>query len=640
VSELDPLDSRRVQRAPAMLAGFNELGVLAAADVHVAARLAELAGERDQSVVLAVALAVRAPRLGHVFVDLATIRDTAIVDEDEPIDISALPWPTPADWTARVAASGLVAIGSAGEPLDHGDSGAGWRPSRPLRLEGTRLYLDRYWRDELLVAGALKRSSAAAPPRVHGALLADGLERLFADRPDASQRLAAACAVLRRFAVLAGGPGTGKTTTVARIVALLLEQSAAGDDGVPVVALAAPTGRAAARLEEAVHEEAHTLAIDRATRATLLGLQASTVHRLLGWQPGSHSRFRHNGANPLPHDIVIVDETSMVPLSLMARLVEAIRTEARLVLVGDPAQLTSVEAGAVLGDIVGPAARGLIMSRAGRAALSAATGAELTAREPPAGVRFGDGVVVLDRVHRFGGAIAALADAVRGGAVDAVLEVLAAGADEVVWVPDDHAPEAVRTRALAAARTVTELARAGDGHAAIRALGAFRLLCAHRRGPDGVAAWTARIAAWLAQEIGGLEPDERSYAGRPLLVTANDYELQLYNGDMGVVIDRGGAARTAVFERSGRLLAFTPARLGAVETAYAMTIHKSQGSQCDVAAVLLPAPGSRILTRELLYTGVTRARERLILVGTEASVRAAVERPVARASGLRERLWG
>jgi exodeoxyribonuclease V alpha subunit len=299
-----------------------------------------------------------------------------------------------------------------------------------------------------------------------------------------------------------------------------------------------------------------------------MGLRASTLHRLLGWRPGSHSRFAHDRANRLPHDVVIVDETSMVSLWLMARLVEAVRAEARLVLVGDPGQLTSIEAGVVLGDIV---------------------------------------------------SAAAAAERIRGQMGESELGL-------------------VRERAVAAGRAVTVAAREGAGHEALEALGRFRLLCAHRRGPFGVSDWTSRVQAWLAAEIPDLDLEQRDYVGRPLLVTENDYELGLYNGDTGVIVqDRDGHA-TAAFERGSELLRFSPLRLGAVESVYAMTIHKSQGSQFDTAAVLLPAAGSRLLTRELLYTAVTRARRELILVGTEESVRSAVERPVARASGLAERL--
>jgi exodeoxyribonuclease V alpha subunit len=613
----DLADVRRARHAPGPLRAFNDAGVLTAADVHVAVRLAALAGEPDGAVMLAAALAVRGPRLGHVFVDLATVRETATVDADEPVDLSALPWPAPEAWLARLASSALVALGD-------DDDGV----ARPLRLLGSRLHLDRYWREERRLAADLLAFGDAGAPVIATGLLADGLDRLFAGAADAGQRQAATAAVLRRFAVVAGGPGTGKTTTVARIVALLEEQAAAAGSPPPLVALAAPTGKAAARLVEAVHEEAAGLPVAPAVRERLLGLQASTLHRLLGWRPGSHSRFRHHRGNRLPHDVVIVDETSMVSLSLMARLAEAVRPDTRLILVGDPGQLTSIEAGAVLGDIVGPAA-------------AAGGGGS------PRGGPIRDAIVVLDRVHRFGAGIARVAAAVRAGDADAVVEALAAEPDRVTWLAVDVADPAaeaalapVRDRAVGAARAVLEAAQTGNASGAIDALGAFRLLCAHRRGPHGAADWMARIEGWLAAEIEGFGAEGRWYVGRPLLVTENDHALQLYNGDTGVVVATAGGRVSAAFERRGGIFEVGPSRLAAVETVYAMTVHKSQGSQFGTAAVLLPAPTSRILTRELLYTAVTRARERLIVVGTEATVRAAVSRPVARASGLSWRLWG
>jgi exodeoxyribonuclease V alpha subunit len=600
----DPFDPSRALSAPEPLDAFNEAGVLAAADVHVAVRLAAFAGEDDPDVVLAAALAVRAPRLGHVFVDLATIGETAAVEGEEPVDLSALPWPDPPGWLERVA----------GSPLADG----------PLRLAGSALYLDRYEREERRLAEDLRAFSEAepdaAPPDV---------APLF---PEAGrQREAAEVAVRRRFAVIAGGPGTGKTTTLARIVALLAKQdgaaaetpgslgaaagslgaaagslgAAVGSASAPLIALAAPTGKAAVRLEEAVHAEARAVGAP-----ALLELRAMTLHRLLGRRPGSHSRFRHHRANRLPHDVVIVDETSMVSLSLMARLVEAVRPEARLILVGDPGQLASIEAGAVLGDIVRP----------GR-----------------------PGIVVLDRVHRFGEGIARLAEAVRQGDPDAVIERLRAAPEGVMWLPVDVAeqPESlapVRENALQAARAVIDAARAGDGERALQALGSFRVLCGHRRGAYGVATWVARIEAWLAEAVEGFATRGRWYAGRPLLVTENDYGLGLFNGDTGVIVTAGDGV-AAAFERRGELVTLPPSRLAAIDTVYAMTVHKSQGSQYGTAAVLLPDPSSRVLTRELLYTAVTRAQERLILAGTEEAIRAAVERPVARASRLGARLW-
>ncbi len=606
-AQQDRFEARVAVRATGLVRDFNEIGVLSAADVQVALRLAELVGEADEAVRLAVALAVRGPRLGHVFVDLRTIRQTASVESDEPVDLSALAWPEPDGWIRAVAASELVAVGE-DDP----------RPARPLRLLGARLYLDRYWREERSVASDL-RALATDADGVSEPELARDLDRLFPGDADRRQRDAAAAAVRRRFAVVAGGPGTGKTTTVARIVALLAQRARARGERLPLVALAAPTGKAAARLQEAVHEESGRLDVSDEIRDLLLGLRAATLHRLLGWRPGSHSRFAHERSNRLAHDVVIVDETSMVPLSLMARLVEAVRTDARLILVGDPGQLTSIEAGVVLGDIVGPG-----------------TG----------GGAIGSGIVVLERVHRYGGGIATLAEAIRRGDGEATIAALAAAPGEVTWLPIDVETtnpdvelSVVRERAVATGRAVITAAREGDARAALTALGGYRLLCAHRRGPYGVSDWTSRVQAWLSAELEHLDREQRDYVGRPLLVTENDYELGLYNGDTGVIVDTGAEGGRAVFERGGELLRFSPLRLGAVETVYAMTVHKSQGSQFDTAAVVLPSVESRILTRELLYTAVTRARRELILVGTEATVREAVARPVARASGLRERLW-
>ncbi len=633
---IEPADlhvARRVRDAPAPLREFNDAGVLAPADIHVAVRLTALAGgEPDATLALAVALAVRGPRLGHVYVDLATIREQATVDLDEPVDLAALPWPQPEQWTRALAASALVGVGE--EDV---------APRRPLRLLGTRLYLDRYWREEARVAADLLAFAAVAAAEVDEAVLADGLRRLFGAgagrEADERQRLAAATAARQRFAVVAGGPGSGKTTTVARILALLLEQAEHAQEPQPFVALAAPTGKAAARLEEAVAAEAAQMPIATSIRDRLADLHGFTLHRLLGWKPGSHSRFRHDRANPLPHDIVVVDETSMVALSLMARLVEAIRPGARLVLVGDPGQLTSIEAGAVLGDIVGPAATAPWPSDRRRAAPA---NRRSTARSPAAGA-LAAGIVVLDRSHRFGRAIAELAEAVHGGDATATLRALREHADTIVWIPVDVGgePDAlaiVRDEAVAAGRKVVEAAAAGDAAKALEQIGAFRLLCAHRRGEHGAQTWRARVEAWLAAAIDGFASQGEWYVGRPLLVTENDYGLRLYNGDTGVVVAGEDGRPGAAFERHDGLI--SPARLEAVETVYAMTIHKAQGSQFDTAAVLLPPASSPILTRELLYTAVTRARAKLIVAGTEDAIRAAVARPVARASGLGDRLWG
>jgi exodeoxyribonuclease V alpha subunit len=607
-----------------LLAQFNRAGVLGAADVHVACALARLGRDDDELVALAAALAVRAPRVGHVLADLATVQGTATADAEDEVDLSGLPWPALEQWAEHVASSPAVSVGDSG-PLD-----------RPLRLVGTGLYLDRYWRDEVFVAGDLVARSSAGPVSCEEGLLADGLERLFRDDVGGLQRRAAEIAVRRGFSVIAGGPGTGKTTTVARLLALLEEQAAVSRGPGLLVALAAPTGKAAARMAEAVHAEGRTLEVGEEVRARLLSLGASTVHRLLGRHPASANRFRHNRDNRLPHDVVIVDETSMMSLPLMARLLEAVREDARLVLLGDQEQLASVEAGAVLGDIVGPAAAGL----------PASSGASPV----------GECITVLKTNHRFRGPLAELASAVRGGDDDAVLAALSAsasgglapaagqeGPSTTRWLAidvasaNDAALEPVRSAVCASGLLLAEAGWRGDGPGALEVLGQLRLLCAHRAGPAGASTWNAQVERWLADGLVGSEGGW--YVGRPVIVTQNDYSLGLFNGDTGVVIARPDGGLTVAFKRGAEIVTVSPSRLAAVETAFAMTAHRAQGSEFDEVVVLLPPASSRILTRELLYTAVTRAKRSVVLVGTEESVRAAVRRPIARASGLTARLW-
>jgi exodeoxyribonuclease V alpha subunit len=596
------------------LRALADATVLEAADVRTALTLARLVGGTDEAVEVAAALAVRAVRLGHVYVDLASVAETASpADEDVGIDLATLPWPATASWPGLVAASPLTAVGPDG-PDD-----------RPLRLLGSRLYLDRYYRHERVVIEDLLARARARPPRLDLDVFDEGLERLFplATR-DEHQHLAARTALTHRLSVVAGGPGTGKTTTVARILALLHEQAQAAGEPPPRIGLAAPTGKAAARLGEAIHATARDLAVVPAVRQALLATEPTTIHRLLGWQPGTRSRFRHDATNQLPHSVVIVDESSMVSLSMMARLVSAVRRRTLLVLVGDPRQLASVEAGAVLGDIVGPAG---------------APGAA----PPPSPVR--DSVVVLRRVHRFGGGIASLAEAIEEGDADTVVARLRVAADDVRWIEAGdldpaEAPELadIRLEVVDAAQEVVRAAREGDAGGALDALRAVQVLCAHRRGRAGATRWQFEIERWLRAYIADYGTG-RWYAGRPLLVTENDYGLGVFNGDTGVVVDVGDGRLRAVFDRRGEPLAVRPSRLASVDSLYAMTIHKAQGSQFASVVVVLPEPTSPVLTRELLYTAVTRAEQRVTVVGTEEAVRAAVERPIARASGLGEALW-
>jgi exodeoxyribonuclease V alpha subunit len=563
-------------RATGLLREFGDAAVLGVADVQVATRLGALVGEGDERVLLAAALLVRGTRQGSVVLDLADAA-TTIAPEGESAEPVALLWPPVDEWVAACAGSPLVRPAPGGAPL---------------HLIGTRLWLDRYWRQEALVADEVLARAADRPDDVDDARLAADLAELFPAAEDEDQRRATEVAVRSRVSVIGGGPGTGKTTTIARLIEVLRRL----EPGVRI-ALTAPTGKAAARLQEAVQEAA---------------LPASTLHRLLGARPGVSSRFRHNRENRLPYDVVIVDESSMVSLTMMARLLEALPPAARLVLVGDPDQLASVEAGAVLGDLVD---------------------APLPAS-----------VTTLRTVRRFdaGGPIAELAGHVRAGRAEEALALLHEGRAGITFhpVPDDEpvtgpALEAIRRRALAELEIV-EAARAGDAATALDALDSHRLLCAHRTGPRGVRHWSDVVERWLAAADPALTARlDGRYAGQPLLVTANDYENQLYNGDTGVVVVRDEEL-VAAFRRGLVPLV----RLSDVRPMHAMTVHRAQGSQFDDVTVLLPAADSPLATRQTFYTALTRAAGTVTVIGSEAAVLACVGRPAARATGLRDRLAG
>ena len=621
---LDEYDAQRARRVTGLLREFNRAGVLAAADVHVASRLARLVEESDDTVRLAVALTVRALRQGSVCLDVATAQATTAVEAG---DTAGLDWPEPRSWLAGLRQSPLVAVGPGGDP------------DRPLRLVGTMLYLDRYWRQEERIATVLDAAARRPAPAVEKARLHAALDRLFdrpADRGPDRQRLAAAMAAHRWVSVLAGGPGTGKTTTVAKLLAVLQDQAA----GTLRIALAAPTAVAAARLTFAARALARNFGDEDRDR---LGddLQASTLHRLLGRRPDSRTRFRHDADNRLPFDVVVVDEASMVSLTMMSRLLDALRPDCRLVLVGDPDQLASVEAGAVLGDLVMREAPADAASTAPERAIADLVPADAAGLEEEERESLNRGVVRLAEVHRFSGEIQSLAEAVRSGEpgrVLAVLEELSGEDDPIELVDADERQLAgLRDDVVRTGTAVHQAAAEGDGDRALRELAGHRLLCAHREGPVGVSHWSEVAEGWLRAAVPGYAAGGRWYVGRPLLVTANDYQLRLFNGDTGVVVDVAGRPRAA-FLRNEAIDLLAPGRLPDVQTVHAMSVHRSQGSQFERVSLVLPPADSPLLTRELVYTGLTRARQHVRIVGTREALLAAVQRPVVRASGLRTRV--
>lgn len=565
-------------------------------------------GVTDELVSFAVAVAVWAHRNGHACVELAGLGELmrrAAERAGEPGPVPALPDPAVLADALR-SAPAVVRVVDAGQPGSVADAAA---DLRPVVLWGDRLYSQRQFVDELSVAASVGALAAGdrdvSTPTAVGFIDAS----LAVTDGDDAQNLAARAVLSRSFNVLVGGPGTGKTYTLVR--SLLAYLLAAHDAGEPVqVAVCAPTGKAATRAGEllaAVADDPGVSGLPAGVVDQLGAIVPTTIHRLLGYRAGQRTRFAHDAARPLPHDLVVVDETSMVPLQLMARLLEAVRPDARVLLVGDDAQLESVESGSVLRDL-------------------AANPVALHGR-----------VHALRRVRRVSGAnpLAELAPLVRAGDADAALAVLRAGHPQVgfVEVPAGRSVDIDRLGGVVDRYAeVCALAHRPDPADHAAALGLFagvRVLCGVRRGPVGVEAVNDAIDGRL-----GLRRDDPLAVGRCVLVTVNSPQVGLVNGDVAVAVRTGSSVAFAVADGDGvRYLA--PAEMPPYERAYAMTVHKSQGSEYGgQVAVVLPSPGSPLLTRELVYTAITRAKQELTVVGAPEAFTAALANPSVRSSGL------
>ena len=597
--------------------GFSSL------DGHFARFVMRLAGRQAHPALgLAAALVSRQTAEGHVCLDLAEIAGRSLPGAEAAGPGLDPPCPRLEEWLSVLPASGVV-----GEP------GA----VAPLVLDGTRLYLHRYWEDEQEVAAGLLGLSEAPPEPPDWSRLKEGLSRLFPPAQGGEldwQGVAAAVALLKKLCIVTGGPGTGKTHTVVKIMALLQESAA------PYflrLEFAAPTGKAAGRLQEAVRQAKQRVPLSSEVLAHIPE-QAKTIHRLLGRRQGATS-FRYNRNNPLPLDVLIVDEASMIDLALMARLLAALPAEARLILLGDKDQLASVEAGAILGDLCqGQTAGYFSAEMAGCLGRLDLPGVPLAPGKPSP---LTDRLVQLEQSYRFGSAsgIGRLARAVNAGDTDRALACLKDEAfPDVGWRIPDNDAVALAARVVEGYRSYLE---APDPVAAFAVFVNFRLLTALRQGRSGAAGLNQWAERQLAQ-AGLIVParGEQWYRGRPVMVTRNHYQLGVYNGDIGLTWpDEEGRLRVFFPAPDGSLRSIAPARLPEHETAYALTVHKSQGSEFDEVLLLLPEQDSPVLTRELLYTAVTRARSRFELWGTESVFRAAVAAQVRRGSGLRDLLW-
>jgi exodeoxyribonuclease V alpha subunit len=517
---------------------------------------------------LSFALALNASEGGHTCINLNEIERWYPDD----LETGALNWPVSSEWVQAVSEhDDLVATPSTIERL----------PRRPFVLDGSRLYVLRSFEEERSIAEWMISAAGS------------------------------------RLKVLLGGPGSGKTTEVAKQLVARFADSSADDVS---VAMAAPTGKAADRMRQAI--EARLLS-EKASPEVIARVQEApsiTIHRLLGYSPVRHTgRFQYDRENPLPYDLVIIDEASMLSLSMMYRLIEALRPTAELFLVGDPEQLASVDAGTVLADIsIAAKAEGTNLDRCTK---------RLTTQFR----------------YAVGSPIEQVVKAVQSGDADRLIEVLQPMRNSggvVSWidpsskeVEDLAAFESLGFAVRRHAQEVVDLAGASKYVEVLEKLGELQLLCASRSGQLGIAGWNRTVNQWI-----GTSARKQWFIGRPILITKNDHSNHLYNGDVGVVCsDKDGGVRV-VFDGIDGPREFPTVRLPEVETVHALTIHKSQGSEYKHAVVVLPTGRSRLLARELLYTGVSRAREQLTVVASEAALRTAVSTVVVRASGLADRL--
>ncbi|MGG5287140.1 exodeoxyribonuclease V subunit alpha [Pseudomonas viridiflava] len=680
LTDLSPLT--RVQDLLILLERWVERGWLRALDRAFVAFLSDLDPQADPLVLVAAALTSHQLGHGHVCLDLyETLKEPDFALSLPPEgDLQSTPMLLPsqllaaldgAAWCQALADSTLVARA--------GDSSVE-ALQKPLVLSDRRLYLRRYWTYERRIAAALRQRLAQdeAPPSD----LAQRLDTLFGaanPAPDAVidwQKLACALATRRAFSIITGGPGTGKTTTVVRLLALL--QAPAVQSGQPLrIRLAAPTGKAAARLTESISQQVQSLDVSAEVRQKIPA-EVTTVHRLLGSRPGTR-HFRHHAGNPLPLDVLVVDEASMIDLEMMANLLDALPPHARMVLLGDKDQLASVEAGAVLGDLCRDAEEGFYSPET-QAWLEAVSGEQLD----KGGLRQGDAqqhplaqqVVMLRHSRRFGqgSGIGQLARLVNQQQDQQARALLAAGSHSDVFAlalkgeqdlkferlvldglgKGEQGPQGYRhyLNVLANERpaqgsTLDDPCWTLWARSVLEAFDSFQLLCAVRKGPWGVEGLNQRITHALFN-ANLIESEQQWYEGRPVLMTHNDYGLGLMNGDIGITLrlpEREGEDKQVLrvaFPRndgSGGVRFVLPSRLNEVETVYAMTVHKSQGSEFAHTALILPEALNPVLTKELIYTGITRAKHWFSLIEPRQGVfEEALRRKVKRLSGLMLRL--
>ncbi len=601
-------------------------------DVHFARFITGLDRSDDPDIFLAAALVSRATGSGDGYLDLNSVAEKPILFQlDGENELNS---PKLSEWLIKLRQTRVV-----GRPGEF----------RPLIIDKkNRLYLYRYWDYEKKLSTAILTRIKDNIQGIDIPLLRDSLERLFPENQDDIfdwQKVAAVIAAFKKICVITGGPGTGKTFTMAKILALLLELSPKDK---PKILLAAPTGKAAARIGESIRAAKKTLNC-RDDINDAIPSEAYTIHRMLKTIPGS-PYFYHNAENPLDADIVVVDEVSMVDLALMSKLLAGIRNDARIILIGDRDQLASVETGFVMADICD---RNNIHTFSEHFCKQFEEVTQRRIDVPRKKLKESPGLydcmVVLKKSYRFAdtSGIGKCSRAVNNGKIEETFFILKNNPAQIGWEKISGPNDLSSFLPKKVINGYSEYLKPHDPQMALELFNRFRILCTVKFGSLGVNDIN-RFTEQILSQNGLIELDNLStnpwYRGRPVLITRNDYNMELFNGDVGITMPDQDSKSQNLYVyflgNSGELRRFLPHRLPEHETAYAMTVHKSQGSEFDTVLLILPNRDYPVLTRELLYTGITRAKKHISIWGTEEIIKNTISRKIERTSGLKDALWG
>lgn len=594
-------------------------------DKYFASYISRLSSIDDINLLLSSLLVSNRTGKGDICLDIPSIAGKNISEVFNDLEYD-YPLPDEREWLDKLQNMEIV-----GKPEER----------KPLILDSRgRLYIYRYWNYEKRLAENIKSRLNIYTDECDTELLKNGMARLFPlqNKETDRQRVAAVTSAVRKFCVISGGPGTGKTSTVVKILVLLIEQ-AISKNFKPSIALAAPTGKAAARLKESIKLTRDALACSDDIKS-IIPDDSYTIHRLLGPIKGS-PYFRYNSSNPILFDIVIIDESSMADLALLSKLFDAVPLGSHLIILGDKDQLSSVEAGAALGDICDTGTKHGYTEFFSKMIREISPAEKIpVSDEPP----IADSIIILNKSYRFGdrSGIGIASRAVREGNFDEALRVMKDPEYTDIDFIDIENPAGLNNFIENYIESgFGSYLQAGSIEESFFRFFDYSILCAVRSGPWGVYRINKTIEKFLKRR-GLINPEKKFYNGRPVIIARNDYHLKIFNGDIGLIFkdnESDGKSRFFCQTPDGNYRKILPLKLPEHETVFATTVHKSQGSEYNNVLLILPDRDSPVLTRELLYTAITRARTNVKIAGCADIIKTMIERPTMRKSGLRDALW-